>query len=149
MQPNSWTTLGIALLGLCLGVLNSYFVLSSRRVKLRVTPSWSIASGFTGLSIDVVNLSHFPVTVTEIGLTLDDDRGSLPRRMPIPEERIVNGIQAPTKLERGESKSISFLADNLEPYRIRRAYTLTSSGTIFRGTSGALKQFITRGNKVI
>ncbi len=142
-------TLGIAILGAALGILNTWQSFSLRRVRLRVTPKWSLAHNWTGLSIDVVNLSAFPVTITEVGFTLDHSRKSLPKRVPIPAHETVQGEPLPTTLQPHHSLDIAFNADFLGSLDIRKAYALTSSGEIARGTSGALKQFQLRGNRVL
>jgi hypothetical protein len=62
-------TLGAALLGAGLGIMNTWNSLSQRRVRLRVTPSHAIVVpfGIDMFSIEVVNLSSFSVTVKEVG----------------------------------------------------------------------------------
>lgn len=146
----SWTTLGIAVLGAGLGILNTLHAIIDRRTRLRVTPLWAIAGpGPAGLSIEVVNLSSFPVTIDEMGLTLQRGGGNLPRRIRIPDEVIFSGRQGSTRLERGERKTISFHLNGFQGQTIHDAYALTASGEIVRGTSGALKQFIANGNRPI
>ena len=149
MSLIDWVTLAIAIIGAVLGVINSYYSWLDRSVRLKVTPAWSVAPEFTGMSITVTNSSKFPITVIEIGFTLDRSRASLPKRMMIPEERLYSGSQEPTRLEPHSAKTISFAIDGLESYEIAQAYALTDTGLIARGSSGALKQFIARGNKPI
>ncbi len=79
------TTLAVALLGAVLGIINTWHSLKRGRVMLRVTPKLSIVDERRGialsrthgrefrddakecLSIEVVNLSAFPVTISEVG----------------------------------------------------------------------------------
>ena len=88
----SWVvgvTLGIALVGAVLGVLNTWDKLSKNRVRLRVVPKLAIFTGgdtwITGdrnselanrllargalrrLCVTIVNLSAFPVTISDVG----------------------------------------------------------------------------------
>ena len=143
----NWVTLVIAVLGAVLGIINTTHNLLDRRVRLRITPKWAIADETTGLAIDVCNLSKFPVVIHEIGFVLGRPRGKLPRRVPIPEQRIFSGRQGPLKIEPRDSASMAFFVNGMEGRDITRAYALTSTGEIAFGTSGALKQFIARGNK--
>lgn len=146
-----WTdaiTLGLATIGANLGVVNTWTTLRGKKVRLLVTPKWGLAPGWTGLSIDVVNLSSFPVTITEIRFTLDRSRSSLPKRVPIPSDAIVQGERVPTTLQPHHSMDVVFEVDWLGSLDIVMAYALTSGGAITRGTSGALKQFRSRGNRV-
>src|SRR3546814_14458946 len=66
-------TLGIAALGAFLGVMNTWQAINRDRVRLRVRPLsvMAIATGDQGYGIEVVNLSSFPVTVEEVGFTLN------------------------------------------------------------------------------
>ncbi len=149
MKWMDWVTLGIACLGAVLGIVNTWQALRDRRTRLRVTPAWNFAEGFSGMSIEVCNLSSFPVTIVELGFTLGKPRGPLPHRMRIPEERIISGRQGPFRVGSRETASIIFYVDNLEQYEITKAYARTSDGQIAFGTSGALRQFIAQGNKPI
>ena len=144
-----WLTLGLAVLGAVLGVLNTWDGLRSRRVRLQVTPRWSMAPNWTGLSIEVINLSSFPVTIREVGFTLDRSRKRLPRRVPIPNHAIVNDATYPSTLQPREVLDLVFSVEWVGSLHLRAAYAITSSGEIARGTSGALEQFIRRGNKTI
>lgn len=67
-------TLGIALVGAVLGILNTWRNLDRDRPKLRVRPFHVIPVGGYGemhsdinFGIEVVNLSSFPLTVSEVG----------------------------------------------------------------------------------
>jgi hypothetical protein len=135
-------TLSIAVLGAVLGLLNTWNGINDRRVRLRVVPKWSISPGFNGLAIEVVNLSAFPITVSEIGFTIGRSRGPLPRRAPIPPQKFVDQTRLPVRLERHQSFSGTFHVDGLENLDISKAYALTTSGVIAFGKSPALRQFV-------
>jgi len=69
-------TLAIALLGAVLGVLNTWRAFSNDRVRLRVRGAYIMRTdGVEGMSVEVVNLSVFPVTITAMGATMRDGRG--------------------------------------------------------------------------
>lgn len=135
-------TLAIAVLGAALGILNTWNSINDRRVRIRVVPKWSIAPGFSGMAIEVVNLSAFPITISEIGFTIGRSRGTLPRRAPISAQMFVDGTALPIKLDRHASFSGTFHTSGLENFDIRKAYALTTSGVISYGKSPALKQWI-------
>ena len=135
-------TLAIAVLGAVLGMLNTWNSINDRRVRIRVVPKWSIAPGFSGMAIEVVNLSAFAITISEIGFTIGRSRGPLPRRAPIPGQMFVDGTDLPIKLDRHGSFSGTFYTDGLEDLDIGKGYALTTSGVIRYGKSPALKQWI-------
>lgn len=91
-------TFSIAVLGAVLGVINTWVGLSKERVKLSVIPKHAIPVGGAPenlqFCIEVVNLSAFPVTISEIGVfykgtdhrsvipnPVTSDRGPFPRRL--------------------------------------------------------------------
>lgn len=88
MDVKDWLTAGTAITGAVLGVFNLWRQLSTERIKLRVSPSIVIETSRNGvlasstvqvdptsppqavsLAIEVLNLSAFPVTIDEIGMT--------------------------------------------------------------------------------
>lgn len=101
-------TLAIAVLGAALGILNTWNSINDRRVRIRVVPKGSLAPGFSGMAIEVVNLSAFPITISEIGFTIGRSQGTLPRRAPIPAQMFVDGTAVPIKLDRHASFSGTF-----------------------------------------
>lgn len=144
-----YVTLAIAVLGAGLGALNTWNSIKDRRVRLRVTPQWSLGAGFSGMSIEVTNLGATPVTLTEVGFTIGKAKSSLPKRVPVLPAGIMNGPELPTRLDRREAASITFSVAGLEGYDIRLAYGRTADGTIAYGSSGALEQFVQGGCKPI
>ncbi len=140
-------TLGIAVLGAGLGIINTWNSIADRRVRLRVVPQWSIGPGFSGFAIQVTNLSHFAVTLTEIGFTIGRARSSLPKRLPILADRVAQGPALPVRLERREVADLSFYVDGIGQHEPRKAYARTADSTIAYGSSGALRQFIKGGGK--
>lgn len=159
------TTLA-ALVGMGLGIYNFFLARSGNRVKLRVIPK---ASSFRGndqngrdfyvhnrnrydlnhptappdtLSLEIINLSKFAVTVDEVGLLSTRTRARMALVTPI----ILDGNPWPRKLEPRESVVVQFDATKLLGLErigsVRRAYASTVCGTTCYGTSGALREFI-------
>ena len=66
-------TLSVAVLGAVLGIINTWRMLDASRVKLRVGPGHLIPVGGVNPSLDfyisVTNLSTFPVTIREVGIS--------------------------------------------------------------------------------
>ncbi|RQS22453.1 MULTISPECIES: hypothetical protein [unclassified Burkholderia] len=88
MELKDWITGGTAVTGAVLGLFNLWRQMSTDRVKLRVSPAIVIDRGpthvlthssitidptsvpeYVQLSVEVLNLSTFPVTIEEIGMT--------------------------------------------------------------------------------
>jgi hypothetical protein len=65
-------TLAVAFLGAVLGIINTWHGLDKSKVKLKVQPAHAIPYGGAdpaiGLSIQVINLSAFAVTIEEVGM---------------------------------------------------------------------------------
>jgi hypothetical protein len=166
MEPKDIVTMFTALVGMVLGIYNFVRARAADKVDLRVVPK---ASSFRGngpggqelyihnrdaydlnhptappdtLSLEVINLSKFAVTVDEVGLMRAWSR----RRMALVTPIIMDGGAWPRRLEPRESVMIRFDATNLLGLknigRVTRAYASTVCGTTCYGKSGALRQFI-------
>ncbi len=137
-------TLGVALLGAALGVMNTWNAMSQRKVRLRVKPSFAIAipHGGAAICIDVVNLSAFTVTVTEVGFAPRFTRGSLPRRYVVPDPAFVDHKSWPRRLEPREAVTAYIDPASISDHRrdFYKAYVRTSCGEIAYGHSRALDQ---------
>src|SRR5678815_1261184 len=72
-------TLSCAVVGAVLGIINTWHGLNQRRVKLKVLPKVAYPISHSGEfgpemgCIEVTNLSTFPVTVRDVGFTIDGD----------------------------------------------------------------------------
>ncbi len=137
-------TLAIALFGAALSLFNTWGAIVQRRVRLRVRPMYAIGGphGQTMFSIEVVNLSAFAVTITEVGFTLNGSTTERGPRAAVVRPIIVVGGAWPRRLEARESAS--FYCDPREVVsrgqKIGRAYAHTACGEARYGTSPALKQ---------
>ena len=136
-------TLGIAITGAALGILNTWRAFDRDRVRLRVTPVWVFyESGAEGIAIEVTNLSFFPITITHLGFIVHGGK----EHMPLLNSDI-KGCQLPERMEArtcftarlpiGAAKDPNFK-------RVRCAYADTACGRKFTGTSKALRQYLKR-----
>ena len=140
-------TLGIALLGAGLGIINTWQSIDRDRVKLRVTPKMShsffpgVDDTFPRLCIEVLNLSAFPVTVSEVGLTLHGTDKQFKLFVPI----IHDGGPFPRRLEPRSSFTAYFEsgAENHPAFTsVKSAYAKTDCGEMATGDSPALRSLV-------
>jgi hypothetical protein len=150
-QPGltDFMTIGCAVLGAGLGIINTLTNLDQRRVKLRVTPKLSVHSESGAYShttellpngapaVEVINLSAFPVTIAEAGFKLKGGDG---RVIPIP-PCVIDNKPWPRRLESRESVTVYFSGNQSFPKNLGRAYATTDCETTRYGDSPALKKF--------
>jgi hypothetical protein len=151
MTTTELITLPLAVLGAVLGVINTWRSLDRDRVKLRVVPK--IAYMVTPASptppqlcIEVINLSAFPVTVTEVGFLA---RGS-EKRMALVQPILLDGEPFPRRLEPRSGFTAYFApgAENRPDFgKVRKAYARTECGEWRHGKSKALSAWIERGSR--
>lgn len=142
METMAIITFGVALLGAVLGVINTWRSLDRDCVKLLVTPKTAIPVdglesmfGSIDFCIEVINLSFFPLTISEVGFL---HKGVASRAVVI-QPLTLDGSSIPRKL--GPREAITFYMDR--PRRrvghpLRCAYATTSCGHTFKGKSPAL-----------
>lgn len=132
--------------GLILGVYNAVSATLSKRVKLLVTPQFSVFDDFypkstsmeiprgSFVAVEVVNKSAFPVTISEVGLELlHRDRTSL---VPAIETTL------PRKLEARASVVIyTELGADQIPITVERVYVTTQCKHTAYGGCPALTAF--------
>ena len=134
-------TIGAASVGAVLGIMNTWNAMNQRRVRLRVTPTFVLtAQGDPlGVSIEVINLSAFPLTVSEVGFSAG--RG---RRIPILAPKFLDNGTFPRRLESREAMSAMFGPGDFEAPRgikVGDAYARTACGRTIYGGSPAGKKF--------
>ncbi len=139
-------TLGIAILGAALGVINTWRSVDASRVKLKVTPGHAISVGAPAplleFYIAVTNLSTFPVTIEEVGVFY---RGTQKRDV-FPAQVFNDDGGWPRRLEPRSSVSVyAARPENLPGHRIKSAYARTSCGVTAVGRSPALRQIAREG----
>lgn len=142
-------TIGCAVLGAGLGILNTLTNLNQRRVKLRVTPKLTVRSGPVAFShknrllpdgvptIEVINLSAFPVTIAEAGFRLKRESGRLAALQPC----VIDNKPWPRRLESREMVTVYFPPGTRFPSNLHLAYATTDCEITRYGDSPALKKF--------
>ena len=133
-------TVSAAGVGAVLGIMNTWNAISNKRVRLRVRPSRSISipDGVSGVAIDVVNMSSFPVTITEVGFTKGGNKINRIGRYAIVNPIIIDGKPWPRRLDSRES--VSAYSQHPVGQDIGKAYAKTSCGEVRYGDSPALRQ---------
>ena len=136
-------TLSLAALGAVLGIINTWYALDQRRLRLRVVPklAYPFVGGDFGRTmgcIEVVNLSAFPVSISEIGFTVEGDPRRK-KRLAITEPVTTDHQPIARTLQPRHSVTGYFDLDGMVP-EIRKAYVRTDCGEVAYGVSPALKQ---------
>lgn len=134
-------TLAVALVGAVLGVMNTWRNISQDRLRLVVRPTQAyFDNGSHQLSVEVTNLSTFPVTLTNYGFFMHGTRRHLQFIPDFP-----RGETLPVRLEPRTSVT-AFLrhgATEVDGFaRVRSAYVLTACGNTVEATSSALNAFV-------
>ncbi|MBF0400585.1 MAG: hypothetical protein HQL90_07430 [Magnetococcales bacterium] len=142
-------TFGVALVGAVLGILNTWRAFDRDRVSLLVAPNivHAIIDGKFGpplLSINIVNLSFFAVTIAEVGFLL---RGTKERWVIAP-PIMMDGGKFPRRLE--PRSSFSVLAESgthLRPdfVKVTHAFAVTECRRTFKGKGPAFKALMDIG----
>jgi hypothetical protein len=143
-------TLAIALVGAILGIINTLLSINRHRVKIKVTPKVAYLVGqivkTKCLAIEILNLSDFPVTISQVGILYrgTKDRGDivLPN-MP-------DGGSFPRRLESRASFTVYsnpevILENNFA--NVYCAYAETDCKVLAKGRSPALKELVKKVRK--
>ena len=143
-------TLGIALLGAVLGIINTWHQINKNRVKLRVVPK--IVQLLQGqdiskktLCIEVVNLSTFSLTISNVGFMKQRGEGSLILLRPI----LPDGKPWPRRLEPRGTVTAFFSEEgtwNRELASVRKAVAVTDCGVTRYGSIKKIKSHIHKLN---
>jgi hypothetical protein len=139
-----------AFVGMSLGIYNFWKERGKEKVKLRVIPKSVQQKGFNSLdnnpqdffAIEVVNISRFTVTITEVGFLVSGTKQRISCSSPILDTQ----EKFPKKLEPRESLTAYVdLQSMLSSTNIRNVYCAfakTSCDHIETGKTKALKQLI-------
>lgn len=132
-------------IGAVLGAIKTWNQLQINKVRLKVTPQHAIPVGSLegapiNFSIDVINLSEFPVTITDVGFTLAGNRKATLATL----NRIQQPSDLPVRLEQRTTYSVWFELSTDDPNTkyFLSAYAHTQCGETVTGTSDALKQAV-------
>ncbi len=107
MEPKDFAALGLGAIGTALGLFNAYKAQMKERVNLKLQLRWgAYAKEHTHgdkqfFCVDVVNLSSFPVTISEAVVVMHDGRKLF-------EPNFVREHVFPSRLESHESMHLQF-----------------------------------------
>ena len=131
------------LLGAILGIINIWHKMRRDKIRLKIIPIHvipvrSIASANVDFGIEVVNLSEFAITITDVGFILSNKK----KATLSPVDSIDQPQKLPVRLEPRTSYKKYFSKSVIDTGRagIKSAYANTECGETLTGTSGALKQ---------
>jgi hypothetical protein len=131
--------------GLVLGIINTWHQLRRDKIRLKVVPQFCFILQGTyksdyNFSIDVINLSEFPLVIEDLGFQMRDGKKCT--------YGVVSGIERggnlPVRLEprTSYSKILKINENDLDFHNIKCAYARTQCGAVIFGSSPALKQVI-------
>lgn len=138
-------TLGIALLGAVLGIINTFVSVNNSRVKLKVNPADAyLPKPFDErkrLAVDITNLSLFAITITEVGLYYHNNQRKGIFEQPI----ITDGGSLPRRLEPRQSFTIlsepgAILEESFNDAKC--VFVKTACGVIKTATSNAFEKMV-------
>jgi hypothetical protein len=139
-------TIICAVIGAVLGIINTWYAFIQRRVRLRVVPKLASLMSHAGQfgpdmgGIEVINLSTFPVTVSEVGFTINGD----PRKNPcaaIIQPIVQDGGPWPRRLDARVSVTVYFQLHLLRQHKIKKIYAMTDCGNVGFGESQASREW--------
>jgi len=138
---------GIA--GAALGIINTIHQLQRNKLRIKVTPQHAVhlgpfADAQINFSIEVINLSEFPVVIADVGFLLKDGCSAT--------LATVSGLESkgrlPLRLEPRTSYSKLFRLgtdSGLDLRNVKSAYARTECGATVPGNSPALTKLIMSG----
>lgn len=154
-----------AFVGMILGIYNFFIERNNSKVKLKIIPKSAKPFGTTDdgkiaiksssnefniegqpdeLLLDIINLSHFPVTICEVGLHAPDRLN----RFAVPKPRLLDDKEWPFLLNPRQRVTVGIDWENLLDkegiQKITSAYAKTVCGNTCFGMSNALKALITQ-----
>lgn len=147
-QLKDMVTVSIAAVGAVLGVINTLHSLDQKRVKLRVVPKFAhfVIDGHLGDEvgcIEVVNLSAFPVTLSEMGFTVGHNTARKGDRAVITGPLTADRKSWARRLDSREALTGYFDLSSL-PYDIGKAYVKTDCDEVGYGVSATFQNYYRR-----
>lgn len=142
---------GIA--GLVLGIINTWAEAQHNKVKLKVVPEWAFTVNVEGsppfnFEIEIINLSEFPVVISEVGFTCRGNAHLVPTGYAV--HNYTYSTALPCRLEPHASCTEFYLLEKSaideqpEFGKVNGAYARTQCGARITGASSALRQIIER-----
>ncbi|TRD12195.1 hypothetical protein FGU71_10205 [Erythrobacter insulae] len=137
-------TFAIALVGAVLGIINTWNAVADRKPNARVrflNVRFVNEMEHLGYSIEVTNLSSFPLTINEVGFSLTPRWSSeIERLVLLPDDQF--GASLPKKIEPREQADFRMVGKikGRSPKMIKSVYAKTACGNVFRTNSELVKQ---------
>jgi hypothetical protein len=143
IDPALGVTLGVALLGALLGIINLLRAIGHDRIRLHVSAGFYARPPDMrpGIYIEAVNLGYLSVTVSQIGFLLSDAR----KQIAFPDLFFLRQESLPYRLEPRAMLTAYVPAgrqDDPAFASVTRAFAKTACGLTFTGTSPYLKDCI-------
>ena len=135
-------TFAIASIGAVLGLINTWHNLDKKKLKLKVTPLQVISRSKPHLTfgVQIVNLSDFPVTVSDAGALIKETGNCMCIRNPVFANGAI-GHDWPQRIEpRSAITAYSMMLKPPQGYNYGLAYARTQCGVMVKGNSKALKE---------
>jgi hypothetical protein len=134
-------TLITTIAGLAVGSLGTWLAFRRDRVRVRVVAGWTLLrNGEKALSIEIVNRSYIPITITQVGVTIKTgDPFQRPTHVPLP----VHGDNLPTRMEARTSTTIVARFDTKDHVTmsiVHSVFERTACGCRFSGTGSVLRE---------
>jgi hypothetical protein len=119
-------------------VFNLGNTLGRQSVKLSVTPTigQSYPQGEHCICVEVVNLSAFPVKITDIGFNRRDGKR---HSYALFGRQLFDGQRLPVRLESRDSVTAYFAAVEIHPLMATSAFAMTACGVTQKGDSAGWK----------
>ena len=149
MTLMQWSLNAAGVLGFVLGVINTFRLFRKDRVRVRVRVSGFVAFPLgtlvEGMSVEVVNLSEFPVTVTDVNPLKRDGQQLFFLRLPLP-----RSDPLPRRLEPRDRMTICFPEPVFEGVDLSDYYCIrveTACGAVIKAGRKNMRQFASSREK--
>jgi hypothetical protein len=155
-------TLGIAIVGAGLGIMNTWKSFDRDRIKLVVVPkafartkqgiiissnSDAMTENMSGFCIEVVNLSAFALTISEVGFQLrNGHRAVLSKHVLNDQSMLPQRIEPHASVTVFSSHPLGEVTELL--WNANMAYATTESGVLQTGTSPFFRSMIRKAKKI-
>ena len=135
-------TFAIASIGAVLGLINTWHNLDKKKLKLKVTPLhvMSLSQPHLTFGVQIVNLSDFPVTVSDTGVLVKETGNCMAILTPVFANGAI-GDDWPQRIEpRSAITAYSQMPIPSQGHNYGLAYAKTQCGVMVKGNSKALKE---------
>jgi len=139
-------SMALGSVGTLIGVLTFRNTINRQKVKLAVTPApgRTTPQGDPCVCVEVVNLSSFAVTISEIGLNRRDGKC-----YSLLDRPLTDGRRLPQRVESRESVTAYFPGSGIDIDQATTGFAKTACGYMQEGDSPAWKQITERAETSI